>query len=68
MDQFYWASRVWDLGIGSAHDGPTPTAQSLSAALESALNPGTRTRALAVARTIVADGALRAAKFLLEAA
>src|SRR5690606_6346415 len=30
-DQPYWASRVWDLGIGSAHDGAMPTAESLSA-------------------------------------
>ena len=68
VDQPYWASRVWDLGIGSAHAGPTPTAESLSAALESALNPGTRARALAVADTIRDDGAMRAAKLLLEAA
>jgi vancomycin aglycone glucosyltransferase len=67
VDQPYWASRVWDLGIGSAHAGPTPTAESLSAALESALNPGTRARALAVADTIRGDGAMRAAKLLLEA-
>jgi vancomycin aglycone glucosyltransferase len=68
MDQPYWASRVWDLGIGSAHAGPTPTAESLSAALESALNAGTRARALAVADTMHGDGAMRAAKLLLEAA
>jgi vancomycin aglycone glucosyltransferase len=67
VDQPYWASRVRDLGIGSAHDGPTPTAESLSAALESALNPGTRARALAVADTIHSEGAMRAAKLLLEA-
>ena len=66
MDQLYWAGRVWDLGIGSAHDGPTPTAESLSAALESAMTPGTRVRALAVADTTVSDGAMRAAKLLLE--
>jgi len=65
MDQPYWASRVWDLGIGSAHDGPTPTAASLSAALESALSAGTRSRAVAVAETIRNDGALQAAKLLL---
>jgi vancomycin aglycone glucosyltransferase len=65
VDQPYWASRVWDLGIGAAHDGPTPTAESLSAALESALKPATRARALAVADTIVDDGAMRAAKRLL---
>jgi vancomycin aglycone glucosyltransferase len=67
VDQPYWGSRVRDLGIGSAHDGPTPTAESLSTALESALNPGTRARALAVADTILGDGAMRAAKLLLEA-
>jgi vancomycin aglycone glucosyltransferase len=66
VDQPYWASRVWDLGIGSALDGPTPTAESLSAALASALKPGTRARALAVADTILGDGAMRAAKLLLE--
>jgi vancomycin aglycone glucosyltransferase len=65
MDQSYWASRVWDLGVGSAHAGPTPSAESLSAALESALNPGTRVRALAVADTMHGDGAMRAAKLLL---
>lgn len=32
VDQPYWASRVFDLEIGSAHDGPMPTAESLSAA------------------------------------
>jgi vancomycin aglycone glucosyltransferase len=67
VDQPYWASRVSDLGVGSAHDGPTPTAESLSAALESALSPATRARALAVADTILGDGAMRAAKLLLEA-
>jgi vancomycin aglycone glucosyltransferase len=65
-DQPYWAGRVWDLGIGAAHDGPTPTAESLSAALEAALNPETRTRAHALASSIAGDGAMRAAKLLLE--
>lgn len=65
-DQSYWASRVWDLSIGAAHDGPTPTAESLSAALESVLNAGTHARARAVADTIGGDGAMRAAKLLLE--
>jgi vancomycin aglycone glucosyltransferase len=64
-DQPYWAGRVWDLGIGSAHDGPAPTAESLSIALASALTPGTRARALAVADTIQGDGAVRAARLLL---
>jgi vancomycin aglycone glucosyltransferase len=38
-DQPYWASRVADLGIGTAHDGPAPTTGSLSAALSTALTP-----------------------------
>jgi vancomycin aglycone glucosyltransferase len=67
-DQPYWAGRVWDLGIGAAHDGPTPTAESLSAALESALSPGIRARALAVADTILSDGAMRAAALLRDEA
>lgn len=63
-DQPYWGSRVRDLGIGAAHDGPTPTAESFAAGLASALNPETRARALAVADTIIDDGAMRAANLL----
>jgi hypothetical protein len=39
VDQPYWAGRVADLGFGAAHDGPTPTTESLSAALRTALTP-----------------------------
>lgn len=67
-DQPYWAGRVRDLGIGAAHDGAMPTLESLSSALESALSPETRARALAVAATIRSDGVTRAAKRLLETA
>ncbi|WP_328884996.1 glycosyltransferase [Streptomyces sp. NBC_00316] len=66
-DQPYWAGRVADLGIGAAHEGPTPTFESLSAALETALTPETHARATAVAGTIRADGATVAAKLLLDA-
>ena len=65
-DQPYWAGRVADLGIGAAHDGPTPTVESLSAALTTALAPETRARASAVAQTIRSDGATMAAKLLLD--
>jgi vancomycin aglycone glucosyltransferase len=65
-DQPYWAGRVAGLGIGSAHDGPTPTVDSLAAALEAALTPETRARATTVAGTIRTDGAAVAAKLLLE--
>jgi UDP:flavonoid glycosyltransferase YjiC (YdhE family) len=66
-DQPYWAGRVADLGIGTAHDGPTPTTESLSAALSTALTPETRARAAAVAGTIRTDGATVAARLLLDA-
>jgi vancomycin aglycone glucosyltransferase len=66
-DQPYWAGRVADLGIGAAHDGPTPTTESLSDALRTALTPETRARATAVAGTIRADGATVAATLLLDA-
>jgi vancomycin aglycone glucosyltransferase len=66
-DQPYWAGRVADLGIGTAHDGPAPTTESLSAALSTALAPETRARATAVAGTIRTDGATVAATRLLDA-
>jgi vancomycin aglycone glucosyltransferase len=66
-DQPYWAGRVADLGIGAAHDGPTPATESLSAALRTALTPETRARAAAVAGTIRTDGATVAAALLFDA-
>jgi vancomycin aglycone glucosyltransferase len=65
-DQPYWAGRVAELGIGAAHDGPTPTVESLSAALRTALIPETRTRAAELAGMIQTDGAMVAAKLLLD--
>ncbi|NBM16183.1 glycosyltransferase [Streptomyces sp. GC420] len=66
-DQPYMAARVAELGIGTAHDGPAPTAESLSAALGTALSPETRARARAVAGTIRTDGTTVAAELLLDA-
>ena len=68
VDQPYWASRVAELGIGAAHDGPVPTYESLSAALGTALAPQTAVRAKAVAATVRADGADVAAKLLIDVA
>ncbi|MBA2813519.1 glycosyltransferase family 1 protein [Streptomyces sp. KM273126] len=65
-DQPYWAGRVADLGIGAAHDGPTPTFESLSAALRTALTPESRARATAVAGMVRTDGATVAAQLLFE--
>lgn len=65
-DQPYWAGRVAALGIGVAHDGSTPTVESLVTALTTALSPETRARATAVAAMIRTDGAAVAAKLLLD--
>jgi vancomycin aglycone glucosyltransferase len=65
-DQPYWAGRVAELGIGAAHDGPTPTVESLSDALRIALSSETRARATAVAGMIRSDGATVAATLLLD--
>lgn len=67
VDQPYRAGRVADLGIGTALDGPTPTTESLSAALRTALTPETSARAGSVAAVIRADGATVAATLLLDA-
>jgi vancomycin aglycone glucosyltransferase len=66
-DQPYWGGRVAELGIGAAHDGPTPTFESLSAVLRMALTPETRVRATAVAGAIRTDGATVAATLLVDA-
>ena len=66
-DQPQWASRVAGLGIDVAHDVQAPTTESLSAALSTALAPETRARATGVAGMIRSDGAVVAAKLLLDA-
>jgi vancomycin aglycone glucosyltransferase len=65
-DQPHWANRVAELGIGAAHDGRTPTFESLSAALKTALTPETRVRATAVAAQIRTDGAAVTARLLIS--
>jgi vancomycin aglycone glucosyltransferase len=66
VDQPHWARRVEELGIGAANDGPVPTSGSLASALARALDPATRARATAVAGEIRTDGAMVAARRLLE--
>lgn len=63
-DQPYWGGRVAGLGIGAAHEGPVPTTDSLSAALDTALSPETRARAAAVSGTVRTDGARTAARLV----
>ncbi|SEE91872.1 vancomycin aglycone glucosyltransferase [Streptomyces sp. 3213] len=68
VDQPYWATRVAELGIGVAHEGPAPTYDSLSAALTTVLAPEVRARARTVAGRLRTDGTTVAAKMLLDPA
>ncbi len=67
-DQPYWAGRVAALGIGMAHDGATPTADSLSDALAAVLVPAVRTRATEAAKQTTSDGAMVAARLIVGGA
>jgi len=64
-DQHYWARRVHDLGIGTAHAGSTPTTDSLTGALERTLHPDVAARARSVAAITRSDGARFAAQHLI---
>lgn len=64
-DQHYWAQRVDQLGIGSAHAPATPTSDSLTSALEQTLLPDVAARAKSIASTMQSDGAQVAAKQLI---
>jgi len=64
-DQHYWARRVHDLGIGTAHAPGAPTTDSLTAALERTQDPEVADRARAVAATVRSDGARVAAQGLI---
>ncbi|WP_435240488.1 glycosyltransferase [Streptomyces cucumeris] len=66
FDQFFFAGRVEGLGIGSAHPSSGPTADSLRAALHQALAPTVADRARVVAGGMRTDGALTAARRLIE--
>jgi vancomycin aglycone glucosyltransferase len=65
-DQFYFAQRVSELGIGVAHSLEPPSAESLSRALADALRPETANRAKAIAGSIRTDGATVAAQALTD--
>jgi vancomycin aglycone glucosyltransferase len=65
-DQPYWGSRVAELGMGVSHDGPSPTAASLSDPLGVALTAKIRAGATAMASSIRTDGAATAARTLIE--
>ena len=64
-DQHYFAGRVHELGIGTAHAGSTPTTASLTAALERTLQAEVAARARSVAARMRGDGAHVAARRLI---
>jgi vancomycin aglycone glucosyltransferase len=64
-DQHYWARRVQELGIGTAHAPGAPTADSLTSALEHTLRPVMTARALSIAAAVRRDGARVAAERLM---
>jgi vancomycin aglycone glucosyltransferase len=66
-DQHYFARRVHDLGIGIAHASGTPTPESLTSALERALNPEVADRGQSIATRVRSDGADAAAQRLMAA-
>ncbi len=65
-DQHYFAGRVQELGVGSAHAPGAPTADSLAAALRYALSDTAVERARALAATMIRDGAATAAQHLVS--
>ncbi|WP_432839453.1 glycosyltransferase [Dactylosporangium sp. CA-092794] len=67
-DQHYWAGRVRELGIGTAHAPGAPTTASLSDALRAALDPAVAERARNTAGEMRTDGADVAAAALLAGA
>ena len=64
-DQPYWAGRVDQLGIGVAHAGGVPTADSLTTALNAVLQPEVVARAQALSAEVRTDGAHTAAQRLI---
>jgi vancomycin aglycone glucosyltransferase len=63
-DQFYWANRIVDLGLGATTQHATMTEESLTAALREALQPSVEVRARTLAGQVRRDGAEVAARRL----
>ena len=67
-DQHYYAARVNELGVGTAHAPGAATAESLTSALSRALQADVATRARALAGAMRGDGALVAAQRIVDVA
>jgi len=63
-DQFYWAKRIVDLGIGAMTPHATMTEESLTASLREVLRPAVEVRARTLAGQVRRDGAEVAARRL----
>ncbi len=63
-DQFYWANRVVELGLGTTTPHITMTEESLTASLREALDPTVQERARTLAGQVRRDGAAVAARRL----
>lgn len=63
-DQHYWAQRIQNLGIGTAHAPGAPTTDSLTSALRRALQPDIAACARSIAAAVRPDGAQVAARSL----
>jgi vancomycin aglycone glucosyltransferase len=66
-DQHYWAQRIHDLGIGTAHPPVVPTTASLTTALSHVLQRDVASRAQSIAAAVRMDGAELAAQRLMAA-
>ena len=66
-DQHHFAQRVNELGIGHAHPPVAPTTDSLTGALEHALEPDVAARARFIAPSVRTDGAQVAARHSITA-
>ena len=64
-DQFYWASRIVDLGLGATTPHTTMTEESLTASLREVLHPAVEVRARTLAGQVRRDGAEVAARRLV---
>jgi len=64
-DQHYWAGRVQELRIGTAHESTSPTTISLTEALEHTLQSEVSNRAKDIAVKVRRDGAQVAAERLI---
>lgn len=63
-DQHYWAHRIEQLGVGTAHAAGAPTTESLTTALARTLEREVADRARSLASSVRSDGAHEAASRL----